>query len=109
WDPAWSPDGSRIAFASSSGKAPGIYAIGADAREERRLTRGYALYPTWSSEGSRIAYGRIRGRPGSTGRPDRISIVNLDGSGETTFSPDGGAPAWSPDGSRIAFTAPPTQ
>jgi TolB protein len=42
--PGWSPDGTKILFASSSG----ISVINPDGTDQQRLTSGYDLYPTWS-------------------------------------------------------------
>jgi Tol biopolymer transport system component len=98
--PAWSPDGSRIAF-DREGE---IHVINVAGAEEITLASG--RHPTWSPDGARIAFTSA----------DGIAVMLADGSGVTTlirhdFRSDTyavwdmgvGKPAWSPDGARIAF------
>jgi Tol biopolymer transport system component len=107
-DPAWSPDGERIAYVvrESSG-ASDIWVINADGSGAYALTSGpgSSWGPTWSPDGSRLAYTRS-----APGQADQIWIVGADGSNPRAFTycdpPEcvqDGSPAWSPDGSRIAF------
>jgi len=70
WQPAWSPDGKRIAFVSfrdhngqsceSGDCLPNgeLYVVGTDGSGLNRLTRSTAddQHPTWSPDGTRIAY-----------------------------------------------------
>ena len=105
-DPAWSPDGSKIAFMSSRGE-PGsfdfeIYVMSADGSGQTQLTdtAETSFQPAWSPDGSKIAFSSKR--DGNF----QIYVMHADGSGQTrlTNNPafDFGA-AWSPDGSQIAF------
>jgi Tol biopolymer transport system component len=111
-DPAWSPDGTKIAF-SRVGQAPqgeghpNIYVMNADGTGRVNLTPGAnisgqgntGIEPTWSPDGTAIAYnhsGQIWIMDAATGANKGTMIP----------SPPGGlefAPAWSPDGSKIAF------
>lgn len=88
--PAWSPDGTRLAFAGDSG----IYLMNADGGAGALLIAG-GTEPAWSPDGGRIAFATGTG----------IAMVNVDGSGFTLLSsgPQDFSPAWSIDGSRIAF------
>lgn len=56
--PAWSPDGSRLAFVSGRSGSEEIYVARADGSGVTRLTRlpGADLSPAWSSDGRRIVW-----------------------------------------------------
>jgi Tol biopolymer transport system component len=108
--PAWSPDGARLAFVRAkvpTGR-PDLYVMSAGGRGRIRITSTPVPErdPTWSPDGTRIAYAA---RIGPTG-PFRIFVARADGTGRTqlTTQAEGGAdraPAWSPDGTRIAFVS----
>ncbi len=105
-DPAWSPDGTRIAFAGSPGGPFGIYVL--DLRNG-----GFELVPgtdeisvgdpTWSPDGSRIAF------EATDTNPERWDIysVRLDGAELTnlTNTPNESEtwPTWSWAVDRVAF------
>jgi Tol biopolymer transport system component len=103
-DPAWSPDGSRIAFTSYRDGKGDIYIMDPDGSNVLRLTYNPARDsdPAWSPDGSRIAFTSNR-----DGNPEiYIKHIKLDYEIRLTTNPaDDWAPAWSPDGSRIAFTS----
>jgi Tol biopolymer transport system component len=99
-DPAPSPDGGKIAFASKRGGTFDIYVMSADGTDTQRLTstREDDLHPTWSPDGSQIAFER--------GTPGDIYVMDADGSGARaiTAGPATEAqPAWSPDGRAVAY------
>ncbi|MBU1880131.1 MAG: SUMF1/EgtB/PvdO family nonheme iron enzyme, partial [Chloroflexi bacterium] len=106
-DPAWSPDGTQIAFASDRDGNSEIYVMDVDGAEPgsanvRRLTNNPAVDtdPAWSPDGTRIAF--MSGPMGDF----RIYIMDIDGSDVTQLpigDGDGWSPAWSPDGTQIAF------
>jgi hypothetical protein len=57
--PAWSPDGTRIAFVSDRDGQPGIWAINADGSAPARLVPGTAdpgSKPAWAPDGRQLAY-----------------------------------------------------
>jgi len=56
--PAWSPDGSRLAFVSTREGTPQVYILELGGGDPRKLTsaeRG-AVSPIWSPDGTRVAY-----------------------------------------------------
>jgi TolB protein len=96
--PAWSPDGTQIAF-ELYGE---IFVIGAAGGTPANLTNHPALdtSPAWSPDGSRIAFASDR-----DGQAE-LYLMNSDGSGPVRVTQGVGfvgQPAWSPDGARIAF------
>lgn len=103
--PAWSPDGTRIAFYSDRDGNTEIYVVDADGANLRRLTTspGHDENPAWSPDGRRIAFDSDRG--GTL----NLWVMNSDGSGQrqlTSYRVGKAAiPAWSPDGRWIAFTS----
>jgi Tol biopolymer transport system component len=101
--PAWSPDGSRIAFSSERDGNAEIYVMKADGSGMTRLTHTSAdeRDPAWSPDGRTIAF--ITGRTGKT----ELSTMKPDGSDQKKLLSmdrgDAAEPRWSPDGSTIAF------
>jgi len=100
--PAWSPDGTKIAFASSRDTNPEIYVMDPNGTNIVRLTHDAAddAQPVWSPDGNRIAF--ATNRDGN----NEIYVMNADGSLQVNLTKHGGsdlAPAWSPDGTKIAF------
>jgi Tol biopolymer transport system component len=99
-EPAWSPDGTTIAFASARSGSFDIYVMKADGNGTHRLTstKEDDGHPTWSADGTEIAFSR--------GTPGDIYVMNADGSRPRPLiaAPTGESePAWSPDGKWIAY------
>jgi TolB protein len=118
-DPAWSPDGTKVAFARWQDPR-GIYVIDEDARNETLLFGwSQAKAPAWSPDGSHIAFTRqYGGREEDVERSVygfhwtlpahpwwKLGLVRVEGRYFTdllcydhSFSP-----TWSPDGQVIAY------
>ena len=104
-EPAWAPDGKRIAYHSRSGR--GIWVIPAAGGKPARVA-DFGSRPAWSPDGRRIAFG-------ASGRVmaarTQIWSVGADAGRLTPLTtagrPDGvhQQPAWSSDGSHLAFVA----
>lgn len=105
--PAWSPDGSRIAFRSyRSGNDGEIWVMNADGSDPVNLTPNAPpatwdnRRPSWSPDGRSITWASTLG--GDWG----IWVMSADGTGKrqltNTIDLDA-EPVWSPDGSSIAF------
>jgi Tol biopolymer transport system component len=115
--PAWSPDGTQIAFASErddpdpegcwvsfSGCNSEIYVMNADGSNQTRLTDNprWDSFPSWSPDGNLIAFTSYRSGNGDIYVLDlsTLALIQL-----TTHGADDKDPAWSPDGTRIAFSS----
>jgi len=101
-DPAWSPDGTRIAFDTPGARGQEIAVLDLRTRRVRRIGDGSS--PDWSPDGRRLVAVDSRNY-------DDLVTMNADGSHRKRLRltragiADETRPAWSPDGRRIAFVA----
>ena len=83
-EPAWSPDGRKIAFGSRSTRNGNrdIYVMNADGSGRRNLTRNAAWdsRPSWSPDGRKIAF--VSDRDGRL----EAHVMNADGSGQRSLA-----------------------
>jgi Tol biopolymer transport system component len=103
--PAWSPDGTMIAFRKvvpgPYGDYGRIFVINRDGTGLRQLSPDVAANDyrfddavSWSPDGKRLVFTRDW----------VLYLINPDGSGLDSTGVNGQHPSWSPDGSRIAFS-----
>lgn len=106
--PTWSPDSTKIAYATfKSGKFQ-IHVANRDGTNSVNITMSNFADtgPRWSPDGTKIAFEGLRGGLGTA-----IFTMNPDGSDQVALVPSlqvNGHPVWSPDGTRIAFNGAPT-
>jgi Tol biopolymer transport system component len=103
--PAWSPDGTKIAFASNRDGNSEIYTMNADGSNQTNISNNMAgdYYPIWSPDGTRIAFISIRNGSYS------LYLMDPDGTNPRQLTPNGESfshPAWSPDGTMLAMRGP---
>ena len=118
---AWSPNGESLAFTRRTYTDPGrsfesseaIYVVASDGSGLRQLIE-QGSEPAWSPDGRLIAFVSDRDRNGELSYGDQTSyanelyVANADGSEPKRLTKtrdlNERSPAWSPDGTRIAYT-----
>ena len=90
WDVAWSPDGTTIAYSSTSGGVRSIRPDGSGGRSLGNPCGDFAQRLSWSPDSSQLAVGYCRSKIG-------IWVMNADGSDVRHFEESGQGP-WGPGG-----------
>ena len=102
--PAWSPDGRRIAFVTEDDDGEShIHVMAANGTNVTRLTDGPSdRDPAWAPDGSAIAFSSLRDAGSAI-----VSLGTVDGSVAILADEAGyeGQPSWSPDGRQLAFVS----
>ena len=103
-DPAWSPDGRRLVWASGKPTAHDLFGMEADGRSKKRLVAGGAdeIEPAWSPDAAQVAFASNR-----DGRYRLWTVAVAGGTEPTPVVEAPGqmrAPAWDPQGTHLAYT-----
>ena len=110
-NPDWSPDGTTIAYHSQrkrTGEYPfgvplyELYLMDSDGSNQRQLVGEDSIEPCWSPGGTRIVFLFSR----KLGELPQLHVVDPDGANMRKLTHNIGetaSPAWSPDGSSIAY------
>jgi TolB protein len=121
WEPAWSPDSSRLAVSTGEGPITstgparfGIAIIDVNSEEVTRVVDnenavGQDRFARWSPDGKRLVFYRARAKSDGTIQT-AIFIVDVDGSNLRRLTPWdmlAGDPDWSPKGDLIVFSTYP--
>jgi WD40-like Beta Propeller Repeat/Divergent InlB B-repeat domain len=95
--PRWSPDGTKISFASERNGSSEIFVMNADGSGQRRLTFNAVRDRTsaWTADGTQVVYDK---------EFSEIYAINADGSGGERKLADGLLPGTSRYGNKVVFS-----
>ena len=110
-DPAWSPDGTRIAYVSREGRSRVVIVstTGRAIGELLAAPTGFISRPTWAPDSRRVAFAEEIAMDSGPSGASRIVVANADGTGRRVLVGQASDPAWSPNGSKIAYVSYPSR
>lgn len=104
FDPSWSGNGAKIAYAYGDFETYDIWTMNADGTNKTQLTGNYRSYsPAWSPDGSKVAF--VSDHEGGY----HVYVINADGTNQQRINitlseiTQEYAPAWLPDSSKVIF------
>jgi TolB protein len=121
WEPAWSPDGSRLAISTAAGPMTdagparfGISVVDVRSQKVRPVvdhpsSTGQDHFARWSPDGRHMVFWRERVSVAGAAET-AVFVVDADGGDARQITPWdllAGDPDWSPDGSLIVFSTYP--
>lgn len=103
-EPGWAPDGARLFYQSDCAGSYDLYAVDVDSGAVQQLTTSPCdeREPERAPHGQRLVF-RRNCAPEAYNVDGELWLLNLADGSETALGVSGRAPAWSPDGARLAF------
>lgn len=104
-DPAWSPDGRRIAFATDRGGSLDIWTMELASGRMERITKapGAEMRPAWSPDGAKLVYVDAFGAYAEV-----VHVLDLRSGADQKIDAAGsspGYPVWMPDGQSLLVSS----
>jgi Tol biopolymer transport system component len=105
WAPAWSPDGTRLAYQTDRHGQSDIYVSDIAEGTEKRLTPfiGNHESPHWSPDLGQIVFDSDLDVEEAVHASINVYLIGVDGSNARRFYPHAESPSWSPAGQTIAL------
>lgn len=99
--PTWSPDGSRIAFASDRSGNWDVYVMDVNGGKAQQITNNptHDLHPSFSPDGTKLVYCSYGSKSGQW----ELVVIDLNNTANRQIIAHGLFPQWSPNGDKILF------